>query len=26
VHGQTASHEHDSKYVPFSCQAIVTPS
>jgi hypothetical protein len=26
VHGQTASQEHDSKYVPVSCQAIVTPS
>jgi hypothetical protein len=26
VHGHTASHEHDSKYVPSSLQAMAPPS
>jgi hypothetical protein len=25
VHGQTASQEHDSKYVPSSRQAMIAP-
>jgi hypothetical protein len=26
VHGQTASHEHDSKYFPANCHAMTPPS